>query len=68
MLLKGLLHEEDCKRALDAGVDGLVLSNHGGRQLDCAPTPISQLPPTCVQFLVKRQHWRLIQVFVLALI
>ena len=44
MLLKGLLHEEDCKRALDAGVDGLVLSNHGGRQLDCAPTPISQLP------------------------
>lgn len=44
MLLKGLLHYDDCKRALDAGVDGLVLSNHGGRQLDCAPSPISQLP------------------------
>lgn len=44
MLLKGPLHYDDCKRALDAGLDGLVLSNHGGRQLDCAPSPISQLP------------------------
>ena len=44
MLLKGPLHYEDCKRALDAGLDGLILSNHGGRQLDCAPSPISQLP------------------------
>ncbi|MGC6517515.1 MAG: alpha-hydroxy acid oxidase [Candidatus Puniceispirillaceae bacterium] len=44
MLLKGPLHYEDCRRALDAGLDGLVLSNHGGRQLDCAPSPISQLP------------------------
>ena len=44
MLLKGPLHYDDCKRAIDAGLDGLILSNHGGRQLDCAPSPISQLP------------------------
>ena len=44
MLLKGPLHYDDCKRALDAGLDGLILSNHGGRQLDCAPSPVSQLP------------------------
>lgn len=44
MLLKGPMHYEDCKRALDAGVDGLVLSTHGGRQLDCVPSTISQLP------------------------
>ena len=44
MMLKGPLHYEDCKMALAAGVDGLILSNHGGRQLDCAPSPISQLP------------------------
>lgn len=44
MLLKGPMHYEDCKRALDAGLDGLIISNHGGRQLDCAPSPISQLP------------------------
>lgn len=44
MLLKGPLHYDDCKRALDAGLDGLVISNHGGRQLDAAPSPLSQLP------------------------
>ena len=44
MLLKGPLHFDDCERALQTGIDGLVLSNHGGRQLDCAPSPISLLP------------------------
>lgn len=34
MLLKGLLHPDDVRRALDAGVEGVVLSSHGGRQLD----------------------------------
>ena len=32
LLLKGILHPDDARRALDAGVDGLVVSNHGGRQ------------------------------------
>ncbi|SDH98710.1 FMN-dependent dehydrogenase, includes L-lactate dehydrogenase and type II isopentenyl diphosphate isomerase [Rhodococcus triatomae] len=34
VLLKGVLHPDDARRAIDAGVDGLVVSNHGGRQVD----------------------------------
>jgi lactate 2-monooxygenase len=34
ILLKGILHPDDAERALSAGVDGLVVSNHGGRQVD----------------------------------
>lgn len=34
ILLKGVLHPDDARRAVDAGVDGIVVSNHGGRQID----------------------------------
>ena len=34
ILLKGILHADDARRALQAGVDGLIVSNHGGRQVD----------------------------------
>ncbi|HET9648142.1 MAG TPA: alpha-hydroxy-acid oxidizing protein [Microlunatus sp.] len=34
ILLKGILHPDDARRALDLGVDGLIVSNHGGRQVD----------------------------------
>ncbi|SMC61777.1 FMN-dependent dehydrogenase [Janibacter indicus] len=34
MVLKGILHEDDARRAFDAGVDAVVVSNHGGRQVD----------------------------------
>lgn len=44
MLLKGLLHPADARCALQHGVDGLIVSNHGGRQLDSAPSPIEVLP------------------------
>ena len=44
LLLKGILHGQDAARAVGAGVDGLVISNHGGRQLDAAPHPLRQLP------------------------
>ncbi|MDX3906926.1 MAG: alpha-hydroxy acid oxidase [Pigmentiphaga sp.] len=44
LVLKGVLHEEDARRALDMGVDGLMLSNHGGRQLDGAVSPLRILP------------------------
>jgi L-lactate dehydrogenase (cytochrome) len=43
MVLKGLLHDEDIDRAVGAGMDGLVLSNHGGRQLDAVPPSIHRL-------------------------
>jgi L-lactate dehydrogenase (cytochrome) len=44
LLLKGILHGQDAARAISMGVDGLVISNHGGRQLDAAPHPLDQLP------------------------
>jgi 4-hydroxymandelate oxidase len=44
ILLKGVLHPEDARIALRHGVDGLLLSNHGGRQLDTVPATIDLLP------------------------
>lgn len=44
LLLKGILHPNDAKRALKCGIDGLIVSNHGGRQLDAAPSTVSVLP------------------------
>jgi (S)-mandelate dehydrogenase len=44
LLLKGVLRVDDAERALAAGVDGLVLSNHGGRQLDGAISALDALP------------------------
>lgn len=43
-VLKGIQHPADARRALEAGVDGLIVSNHGGRQLDCLPASIEALP------------------------
>ena len=44
MILKGVLHPEDAAKAIDMGVDSVVVSNHGGRQLDTAITSITALP------------------------
>ncbi|QXL83423.1 L-lactate dehydrogenase [Comamonas sp. NLF-1-9] len=44
LLLKGILSAEDAQAAVDAGADGIVVSNHGGRQLDAAPATASVLP------------------------
>jgi L-lactate dehydrogenase (cytochrome)/(S)-mandelate dehydrogenase len=44
LLLKGILHPEDAVRAVAAGVDGLIVSNHGGRQLDGAIASLDALP------------------------
>jgi isopentenyl diphosphate isomerase/L-lactate dehydrogenase-like FMN-dependent dehydrogenase len=44
LIVKGLLSAEDCQRARDMGCDAVVISNHGGRQLDCAPATIDVLP------------------------
>jgi 4-hydroxymandelate oxidase len=44
ILLKGILTHEDARRAVDAEVQGIVVSNHGGRQLDGAPASIEALP------------------------
>ena len=44
LVVKGVLDPEDARRAVDAGVDGLVVSNHGGRQLDAVPSTARALP------------------------
>src|SRR5690606_25604517 len=44
LLLKGILTAEDARRAALEGVDGVIVSNHGGRNLDTAPATIEALP------------------------
>ena len=44
VLVKGILAPDDVPRALDAGAAGVIVSNHGGRQLDGAPAPLDVLP------------------------
>ena len=43
-VLKGIMHPDDAIRAHSLGVDGLMVSNHGARQLDNAPSPLQVLP------------------------
>jgi len=42
--LKGILHPDDARRAADAGMDAVVVSNHGGRQVDGAIAALDALP------------------------
>jgi lactate 2-monooxygenase len=44
ILLKGILHPEDAARAVSEGIDGLIVSNHGGRQVDGAIASLDALP------------------------
>ena len=44
LILKGILDVEDARLAADSGADALIVSNHGGRQLDGAPSSIEALP------------------------
>lgn len=44
ILLKGVLHPDDALRAVDCGVEGLIVSNHGGRQLDGVISSVDALP------------------------
>jgi isopentenyl diphosphate isomerase/L-lactate dehydrogenase-like FMN-dependent dehydrogenase len=44
IIVKGILGAEDARRAVDAGAAAIVVSNHGGRQLDCVPPTIQALP------------------------
>ncbi len=44
VLLKGILHEEDARKAIDFGMDGIIVSNHGGRQVDGSISTLEALP------------------------
>jgi 4-hydroxymandelate oxidase len=45
VVLKGVMHREDARLAAEAGVNAVLVSNHGGRQLDTVPPAIELLPP-----------------------
>ncbi|TCH99822.1 alpha-hydroxy-acid oxidizing protein [Roseococcus sp. SYP-B2431] len=44
LVVKGILHPDDAERAVQVGCDGILVSNHGGRQFDAAPSAIEMLP------------------------
>jgi isopentenyl diphosphate isomerase/L-lactate dehydrogenase-like FMN-dependent dehydrogenase len=44
LIVKGILHPDDARRAIDLGIDGVVVSNHGGRQVDGSVAALDQLP------------------------
>jgi len=44
LAVKGILHPDDARICMELGADGLLVSNHGGRQLDSAPAPLDVLP------------------------
>ncbi len=47
LVIKGILHKSDAERAVALGADGIIVSNHGGRQLDGAVEPLAVLPEIC---------------------
>jgi len=44
LIVKGVLHPADAEKAVSIGIDGIIVSNHGGRQNDALPAPIDALP------------------------
>ena len=57
LILKGIMVEEDARLAADVGADAIVVSNHGGRQLDGAPSSIAALPPIVDAVGSKLEVW-----------
>jgi L-lactate dehydrogenase (cytochrome) len=57
LILKGIMVEEDARLAVDVGADAIVVSNHGGRQLDGAPSSIEALPPIVDAVGDKLEVW-----------
>jgi L-lactate dehydrogenase (cytochrome) len=57
LVLKGIMDAEDARRAVDAGADAIVVSNHGGRQLDGAPSSIRVLPTIAKAVKGQTEVW-----------
>ncbi len=57
LILKGILDVDDARLAADSGADAIVVSNHGGRQLDGAPSSISALPAIAQAVGSKIEVW-----------
>jgi len=57
LVVKGIQNVADARRAVDAGAEAVLLSNHGGRQLDRAPIPFHLLPETVKQIGSDAEVW-----------
>ena len=57
LVLKGIMDVDDARHAIDAGADAIVVSNHGGRQLDGAPSSISALPAIAKAAYGQTEVW-----------
>ncbi len=57
LILKGIMEVEDAELAVNAGADAIVVSNHGGRQLDGAPSSIRALPPIADALGLRTEVW-----------
>jgi L-lactate dehydrogenase (cytochrome) len=57
LILKGIMDEDDARLAADSGADALIVSNHGGRQLDGAPSSIAALPAIAQAVGSKIEVW-----------
>ena len=50
LVVKGIVNEEDCEKVIRLGADGIIASNHGGRQLDAGQSTIQPLPSLVKSF------------------
>ncbi|MBO1752616.1 alpha-hydroxy-acid oxidizing protein [Actinotalea sp. BY-33] len=57
LIIKGIQTVEDARRVVEAGADAVVLSNHGGRQLDRAPVPLRLLPDVAEAVDGRAELW-----------
>ena len=57
LILKGIMDVEDARLAADSGADAMIVSNHGGRQLDGAPSSISALPAIAAEVGSRIEVW-----------
>jgi L-lactate dehydrogenase (cytochrome) len=57
LILKGIMDVDDARLAADSGADALIVSNHGGRQLDGAPSSISALPEIAREVGSRIEVW-----------
>ena len=47
LIVKGILHPQDAEQAVSLGVDGIIVSNHGGRQVEALPAASTRCPLSC---------------------
>jgi L-lactate dehydrogenase (cytochrome) len=57
LVIKGIQTVDDARRVVDAGADAVIVSNHGGRQLDRAPVPLRLLPDVVQELRGRAEVW-----------